>query len=156
MASNPLLKKTFGSLVGLRDRVMGVNPERRERRNEFVAHIAYGLAYCDGQVHPLEREALALVVLKDYPWMDQADILAYFDRFRHEEATRTTTVFLTSDVVTTLPEVLFAEDYEILPRLMARIAEAHEGVLPAEQQLMQKVNAVLSAAQAQAAQQPAS
>jgi hypothetical protein len=98
-------------------------------------------------VHPLEREALARVVLKDYPWMDQEDILAYFDRFKREEATRTTAVFLTSDVVTTLPDVLFAEDYEILPRLMQHIAEAHSGVVPAEDQLMRKVNEVLTAAQ---------
>jgi len=101
--------------------------------------LSYGLAYCDGQVHPLEREALAQVVAEVYPWVDQTEILRLFDELSQSP----TPQVLSSEQVGRIPERLFAEDFAHLPRLMARIAEAHQGVVPAEQALIDKITATL-------------
>ena len=149
MASAPFLRRTFSSVLGFRRQVMGPSAADRARRNETVARIAYGLAYCDGQVHPLEREALAQVVAEVYPWVDQTEILRLFDALSRSPIP----TVLSTEQVARIPERLFAEDFSHVPRLMARIAEAHQGVVPAEQALMDKIVATLRRAGANVAPQ---
>ncbi len=140
------IRRTFAALVGFRRQIFGPSAEARSARNLAIAKLAYGLAYCDGVVHPLERQALAEVVMRVYPWVDQAEIVRLFDNLAYLYPAGSGARVLTPEVIAGLPATLFVEDYVHVPVLMRRIAEAHEGVAPAEAMLIQQVTAALTRA----------
>ncbi len=116
-------------------------------RNQTIARMAYAVAQSDGGVQSVEREALQ-AYLSEHPETfsddDQADILSYFDDFAFQLGRPV----LDDWRLKSLGMYLYNHDTRPVLELIERIAQAYDGVVPAEAALLERIQAHLAQARA--------
>ncbi len=111
-------------------------------RNQTIARVAFAVAQSDGGVQNVERDALQAYLSRHpetFTEDDQADILSYFDDFAFQLGRPV----LDDWRLKSLGMYLYAHDTRPVLELIEQIAESFEGIVPAEQALLDRIQSHL-------------
>lgn len=114
-------------------------------RNQAIARVAYAVAIADGSVQKTERETLKRMLDANpdiFNDDDRADILNYFDDFGFQMGRPV----LDAWRLKSLPVTLYNHDAKTVVELLHHIAEAHDGIVPAEATLLEQIAQKLASA----------